>query len=259
VASWRGLASWREGEGQGGGRPRFDRRWRTEEARGGTTGARAAWPTAGGRDTAKTRYVGSLGGKGWPNFADAHGPHHSKTVPPQPHFDNSAFARDFRAPLWPDALWEGEGGRSATDPSRAHTASVLGGLPPCPRRVQGPRCGPPTGYGGGLPPRCWPHRAAGDLPTGALPPIVSALARSRRCSLLCLRACMRDPRGGRRSAAGSVAPPAGAPPCLNMPVGFTPAVTEVRGPIGPRHRWSLWIHGRWPSLIPRFPGGAAPW
>lgn len=35
-------------------------------------------------------------------------------------------------------------------------------------------------------------------------------------------------------------------------------VTEARGPIGPRHRWSLWIVGRWPVLIPRFPGGAAP-
>jgi hypothetical protein len=35
-------------------------------------------------------------------------------------------------------------------------------------------------------------------------------------------------------------------------------VTEARGPFGPRHRWSLWIVGRWPVLIPRFPGGAAP-
>ena len=35
-------------------------------------------------------------------------------------------------------------------------------------------------------------------------------------------------------------------------------VTEARGPLGPRHRWSLWIIGRWPVLIPRFPGGAAP-
>jgi hypothetical protein len=35
-------------------------------------------------------------------------------------------------------------------------------------------------------------------------------------------------------------------------------VTEARGPLGPRHRWSLWIVGRWPVLIPRFPGGAAP-
>ena len=43
--------------------------------------------------------------------------------------------------------------------------------------------------------------------------------------------------------------------------GGSPAlgVTEARGPFGPRHRWSLWIVGRWPVLIPRFPGGAAPW
>lgn len=36
-------------------------------------------------------------------------------------------------------------------------------------------------------------------------------------------------------------------------------VTEARGPLCPRHRWSLWIVGRWPVSIPRFPGGAAPW
>jgi hypothetical protein len=35
-------------------------------------------------------------------------------------------------------------------------------------------------------------------------------------------------------------------------------VTEARGPFGPRHRWSLWIVGRWPSFQPRFLGGAAP-
>jgi hypothetical protein len=37
------------------------------------------------------------------------------------------------------------------------------------------------------------------------------------------------------------------------------AVTEARGPFGPRHRWSLWIVGRWPSLKLRFLGGATPW
>lgn len=47
--------------------------------------------------------------------------------------------------------------------------------------------------------------------------------------------------------------------CLNMLRSPTIAgMTEVRGPFGPRHRWSLWIVGRWPVLIPRFPGGAAP-
>jgi hypothetical protein len=48
-------------------------------------------------------------------------------------------------------------------------------------------------------------------------------------------------------------------PCLNMLRSPTIAgMTEARGPFGPRHRWSLWIVGRWPVLIPRFPGGAAP-
>ena len=36
-------------------------------------------------------------------------------------------------------------------------------------------------------------------------------------------------------------------------------VTEARGPLGPRHRWSLWIAGRWPYPKLRFLEGAAPW
>ncbi|KAK9555954.1 hypothetical protein V6Z77_007196 [Aspergillus fumigatus] len=35
-------------------------------------------------------------------------------------------------------------------------------------------------------------------------------------------------------------------------------MTEARGPFGPRHRWSLWIVGRWPSPDTQIPGGAAP-
>ncbi len=38
-----------------------------------------------------------------------------------------------------------------------------------------------------------------------------------------------------------------------------PAVTEAREPFGARHRWSLWIDGRWPFPKLRFPEGAAPW
>ena len=34
---------------------------------------------------------------------------------------------------------------------------------------------------------------------------------------------------------------------------------EARGPLGPRHRWSLWTDGRWPHLKLRFLEGAAPW
>jgi hypothetical protein len=224
----------------------------------GTTGARAAWPTA--RSAIRQRPVTWVGrvGRGGP-ILQARTDHHIVKPFPRNHFSTTPRLHTGFRPRCGRTFY-GKAKAVVRRPTsrRAHTASVFGGLPPCPRRVQGPRCGPPIGYGGGLPLRCWPHRAAGDLPTGALPPIVSALARSRRCSLLCLRASMRDPRGGRRPAAGSAVPPAGAPPCLNMPVGFMPAVTEVRGPIGPRHRWSLWIHGRWPSLIPRFPGGAAP-
>ena len=48
---------------------------------------------------------------------------------------------------------------------------------------------------------------------------------------------------------------------ITLGVGLPPraGVTEARGPLCPRHRWSLWIVGRWPVSIPRFPGGAAPW
>ena len=35
------------------------------------------------------------------------------------------------------------------------------------------------------------------------------------------------------------------------------AATEARVPFGARHRWSLWIDGRWPCLKLRFPEGAA--
>ncbi|KAJ5860053.1 hypothetical protein N7534_005330 [Penicillium rubens] len=34
---------------------------------------------------------------------------------------------------------------------------------------------------------------------------------------------------------------------------------SARGPFGARHRWSLWIDGRWPYPKPRFLEGAAPW
>ncbi|KAJ5223210.1 hypothetical protein N7469_009450 [Penicillium citrinum] len=39
------------------------------------------------------------------------------------------------------------------------------------------------------------------------------------------------------------------------PPGFTPggavvAAPEARGPLRPRHRWSLWMDGRWPRLTP---------
>ncbi|PYH75721.1 hypothetical protein BO82DRAFT_407809 [Aspergillus uvarum CBS 121591] len=37
----------------------------------------------------------------------------------------------------------------------------------------------------------------------------------------------------------------------------SPKATEARGPSGRRHRWGLWIIGRWPAFPSRFPGGAA--
>jgi hypothetical protein len=44
--------------------------------------------------------------------------------------------------------------------------------------------------------------------------------------------------------------PGVAPHCRNWLRTQPPTirVSEVRGPFGPRHRWSLWIVGRWPSF-----------
>jgi hypothetical protein len=41
--------------------------------------------------------------------------------------------------------------------------------------------------------------------------------------------------------------------------GVSDVVIEARGPFGPRHRWGLWIDGRWPYPKLRFLEGAAPW
>ncbi|KAJ5458776.1 hypothetical protein N7530_010720 [Penicillium desertorum] len=40
--------------------------------------------------------------------------------------------------------------------------------------------------------------------------------------------------------------------------GASAVVTEARGPFGARHRWSLWIDGRWPYPETRIPGGSRP-
>ncbi|KAF7174107.1 hypothetical protein CNMCM6106_008203 [Aspergillus hiratsukae] len=70
---------------------------------------------------------------------------------------------------------------------------------------------------------------------------------------------------GRRKRPWSDRP--GCQRCSERPAMGAPVTPETcdgrpargpRGPFGPRHRWSLWIVGRWPVLIPRFPGGAAP-
>ncbi|KAH2565648.1 hypothetical protein KXV99_006865 [Aspergillus fumigatus] len=66
-------------------------------------------------------------------------------------------------------------------------------------------------------------------------------------------------RGFYSRAAGAQRPWSGRPGCRRgseRPAMGAPVTPET--PFGPRHRWSLWIVGRWPVLIPRFPGGAAP-
>ncbi|KAJ5181036.1 hypothetical protein N7449_012587 [Penicillium cf. viridicatum] len=55
------------------------------------------------------------------------------------------------------------------------------------------------------------------------------------------------------------------PPVSSSPRSVTLVVTPglvatgARGPFGPRHRWGLWIDGRWPYPKLRFLEGAAPW
>ncbi len=68
--------------------------------------------------------------------------------------------------------------------------------------------------------------------------------------------------GASRPPQSRCGPPPSGLHWLNHARGWPPpraGVTEARGPLRPRHRWSLWIVGRWPVSIPRFPGGAAPW
>ena len=69
-----------------------------------------------------------------------------------------------------------------------------------------------------------------------------------------------QPRG--KSPAATVLPlPARSRPLTRerlTGLGRIAAATEVRVPFGARHRWSLWITGRWPYPILRFLEGAAP-
>ena len=90
----------------------------------------------------------------WAILTSAHGPPHSETVPPMELSDTGTFARKIRTPRWSESTWEGEAGRDVwwrSNPTNSTAASVPGRLPLCPRRVQGPRCGPPTGHGGWSP------------------------------------------------------------------------------------------------------------
>lgn len=121
----------------------------------------------------------------------------------------------------------------ANPTSNPRTASVTDRLPPCPRRVKGPRCGPPIGRGGGPPPRRRSHRAAGDAP-------------SRRCSLQCPRACMCDPRGPGCTAG------------VNMPVGARDRGDRSPETVGSPA--SLASVDPWPLAIvdTQIPGGSRP-
>ena len=69
--------------------------------------------------------------------------------------------------------------------------------------------------------------------------------------------CLTDPlpgAGALRDLVSDTTPDGRSSAAAARPPGFTPGVAvvaapEARGPLGPRHRWSLWTDGRWPRLI----------
>ena len=80
------------------------------------------------------------------------------------------------------------------------------------------------------------------------------------CILPCSAGCLSAPGGGQipwnRTPAAVATARCGR---RSTPLGgeASPKATEARGPSGRRHRWGLWIIGRWPAFPSRFPGGAA--
>ena len=60
-----------------------------------------------------------------------------------------------------------------------------------------------------------------------------------------LRDLVSDTTPDGRSSAAATRPPPGF-----TPGGAVVAAPEARGPLRPRHRWSLWMDGRWPRLTP---------
>jgi hypothetical protein len=127
-------------------------------------------------------------------------------------------------------------------PCQAGRLSVTGG-------AQVPSVGPRFRNGGSRPSQPWfllssGRRAASLVGSSRLSTVFGASSNGRA----------RDPRDMRRAPV----PGSFRAVLKNAREPHIAGMTEARGPFGPRHRWSLWIVGRWPVLIPRFPGGAAP-
>lgn len=161
-------------------------------------------PVGGGFSAGKAGSEEGLGTERRPSYSGAHGPLHSRAVPPERLSGPRGCGRRTLPQRWPEDTWGGEGGHSvpAGDPTHEQLPCLTGCLP-APGGLRVRAAGPPSGAG------AVSHRAPASI-----------------CPLLELEPAI--------------------------------VVTEARGPFGPRHRWSLWVVGRWPSLTPRFPGGAAP-
>ena len=95
-------------------------------------------------------------------------------------------------------------------------------------------------------PQCWGGSPTAVVSSGTQQRLIPPMTSSPRSAL--------GPLGG-HSAPGLVVMGALA----ELLPGASAVVTEARGPFGARHRWSLWIDGRWPYPKPRFLEGAAPW
>ncbi|CAP92671.1 hypothetical protein PCH_Pc16g00010 [Penicillium rubens Wisconsin 54-1255] len=93
---------------------------------------------------------------------------------------------------------------------------------------------------------CWGGSPTAVVSSGTQQRLIPPMTSSPRSAL--------GPLGG-HSAPGLVVMGALA----ELLPGASAVVTEARGPFGARHRWSLWIDGRWPYPKPRFLEGAAPW
>ena len=199
----------------------------------------------------------------WEN-RPTHGPPHTKRPPRKRPLDPGATEPATGGRRWSESICGSEDGRGPLPPRRGleSTPTQLGIHPSSPlpvRRTLG-RALTLRGTAGSL-------RRTGLR--GFRAPVSSSSSLPGRLSLcdrwrVGLAACVAPAPGTGtcRPPQSRCGPPSSGLHWLNHARGWPPpraGVTEARGPLCPRHRWSLWIVGRWPVSIPRFPGGAAPW
>ena len=198
----------------------------------------------------------------WEN-RPVHGPPHTKRPPRQRPPDPGATEPATGGRRWSESICGSEDGRGPLPPRRGleSTPTQLGIHPSSPlpvRRTLG-RALTLRGTAGSLR-RTGLRGFRAPVSSSSLPGRLSLCDRWR----VGLAACVAPAPGTGtcRPPQSRCGPPSSGLHWLNHARGWPPpraGVTEARGPLCPRHRWSLWIVGRWPVSIPRFPGGAAPW